>query len=56
MHVAKSVSGVTLSGPKLETVVVTLIDGTQFGISGEINHLAMLILCSFIFKFAWIPT
>jgi hypothetical protein len=27
------VSGVALSGPKLETAVVTLIDGTQFGIS-----------------------
>lgn len=32
---AKSVSGVAFSGPKLETAVVTLIDGTQFGISGE---------------------
>lgn len=30
---AKSVSGVTFSGPKLDIVVVTLIDGTQFGIS-----------------------
>ncbi len=32
---AKSVAGVALSGPKLETAVVTLIDGTQFGISGK---------------------
>mmetsp|Transcript_9022 Transcript_9022/g.9903 ORF Transcript_9022/g.9903 Transcript_9022/m.9903 type:complete len:211 (-) Transcript_9022:52-684(-) len=30
---AKSIAGVALSGPKLETAVVTLIDGTQFGLS-----------------------
>ena len=34
---AKSVKGVELSGPKQETAIVTLIDGTQFVISDLIE-------------------
>jgi hypothetical protein len=30
---AKSIQGVAMSGPKSETAIVTLMDGTQFGIS-----------------------
>ncbi len=37
IHTAKSVKGVELSGPKQETAIVTLIDGTQFIISDLIE-------------------